>query len=311
MSVKGKGVRDASLQPGSVAVVGVPFDEFSTFLKGAALAPPRIREALHSGAMNLCAEDGTDLGTESRLHDLGDLELESDVAGMRQIEDEFAGLVAGGVHTLAIGGDHSITYPIVSAYTSAYPGLSILHFDAHPDLYDEFDGSRYSHACPFARIMERGLGGRLVQVGIRTMNPHQRAQVERFGVDVVEWCDLPAATGELCEGPVYLSIDLDVLDPAYAPGVSHHEPGGLSTRELLKMIQSLEGPLVGADVVEYNPHRDPLGMTAAVAAKLVKEVAARILATSIHESDAPSGQHPAHSGGAQPVKGTGCDDNNR
>ena len=270
----------ASLKPGTVAVVGVPFDGSSSYLKGAALAPARIREVLHSGAMNLCAEDGTDLAAEARLCDLGDLEIQDDGASFPQIEREFASMVANGVHTLALGGDHAISYPIVSAYTSSYAGLNILHFDAHPDLYDELDGSRFSHACPFARIMEQGLVQRLVQIGIRTMNPHQRAQAERFGVHVVEARGVPASSEGLCEGPVYLSIDLDVLDPAFAPGVSHHEPGGLSTREVLRLIQTLDVPIVGADIVEYNPHRDHQGITAAVASKLVKEVAARILATN-------------------------------
>nr|NIV28320.1 agmatinase [Anaerolineae bacterium] len=146
--------------------------------------------------------------------------------------------------------------------------------DAHPDLYDEIEGNRYSHGCPFARIMEESLVTRLVQVGIRTMNPHQRAQAERFGVEVHEMRDWRPGTAFDFGGPVYLSLDLDVLDPAFAPGTSHHEPGGLSTREVLELIQNLRAPIVGADIVELNPKRDPLGITAMAAAKLLKEVVA-------------------------------------
>jgi arginase family enzyme len=126
--------------------------------------------------------------------------------------------------------------------------------------------------------MEKGLAQRLVQVGIRTMNRHQKEQVERFGVEVIEMKDLERANSIEFVAPVYISVDLDAIDPAYAPGVSHHEPGGLSTRELIRIIQSVRAPkFVGADIVELNPERDPLGITAMVAAKVLKEIAARML----------------------------------
>jgi agmatinase len=257
--------------------LGVPFDENSTFMPGAALAPRRIREVLHSGASNLCAENGVDLGADSRWQDAGDLEPGTGRAALEQIESTVTALLAREASIVALGGDHSITSPIVRAYAARYQALNILHLDAHPDLYDVFEGNRYSHACPFARIMEEGLVAKLVQVGIRTMNPHQRAQAERFGVSVVDMGQWQPGFGLEIEGPLYLSLDLDVLDPAFAPGVSHHEPGGLSTREVLHIIHSLPTPLVGADIVEYNPLRDPVGITAMVAAKLLKEISAQML----------------------------------
>jgi agmatinase len=249
-------------------------------MRGPALAPARIREVLHSGSANLCAENERDLGTEPRLHDLGDLELNRSANPFEQIEEAIASLVKEGVHVLSLGGDHAITYPIVKAYASAYDGLNLLHLDAHPDLYDEFEGSRNSHACAFSRIMEEGLAARLVQVGIRTMNPHQRLQADRFGVEVITMQDWASAATVDFNGPVYVSLDIDVLDPAFAPGVSHHEPGGLSTRDVLGLIQGLQVPLVGADIVEFNPKRDPLGITAMAAAKFLKEIAARLLETA-------------------------------
>jgi arginase family enzyme len=109
------------------------------------------------------------------------------------------------------------------------------------------------------------------------MNPHQRAQAERFGVEVTEMKDFDVSQAIRFEGPVYLSFDIDVLDPAFAPGVSHLEPGGMTTRDALSIIQSFEGKLVGADIVEINPDRDPLGITAMVGAKLLKELAGRLL----------------------------------
>jgi arginase len=187
-------------------------------------------------------------------------------------------LLAGGVRPLALGGDHSITYPVVRAVHRRHPALTILHIDAHPDLYDEFEGNRLSHACPFARIMEERLARRLVQVGIRTMNDHQRRQADRFDVEVIDMAAWEGGRRPAVGGEVYLSIDLDGIDPAFAPGVSHREPGGLSVRDVITLVHQTGGTLVGADIVEYNPRQDVSGVTAVVAAKLVKEVAGRLLA---------------------------------
>lgn len=267
----------AGLLPGTVAVIGVPTDEHSSFMRGAAGAPARIREVLYAGSSNLCAENGIDLGVEPRFRDLGDLELDHGAAAGEQIEGAIADLLEQGAHVLSLGGDHAITYPIVRAYARKYRDLKILHLDAHPDLYDEFEGSRYSHACSFARIMEEEMASRLIQVGIRTMNPHQQAQAERFGVEVIDMRAWQPGLQVNLRGPVYLTLDLDVLDPAFAPGVSHHEPGGLSTRDVIRLVQGLRAPIVGADIVELNPERDPIGITAMAAAKLLKEIAGSML----------------------------------
>lgn len=262
------------LRPGMVAVVGLPSDENSTFMQGAALAPSRIREVLHSGSTNLCAENGIDLASDPRWQDAGDLELGTGSAALESIEVATRSLLERDICLMALGGDHAITYPIIRGYDDKHDKLNILHLDAHPDLYDEFEGNRYSHACPFARIMEEDLVKRLVQVGIRTMNPHQRAQAERFGVEVIDMRQWQETLMLEFDGPLYVSLDIDVLDPAFAPGTSHHEPGGLSTRQVLSLIQSLRVPIVGADIVEFNPRRDPSGITAMAAAKLLKELVA-------------------------------------
>jgi arginase len=263
----------------AVAMVGVPWDEHSSLHRGCAEGPAAVRVARRSGAMNLCAENGHDLGADARLIDAGDIDVSTDA--LARIEDTLRALTARGARPIAIGGDHAVTYPVVRGIAAAHPGLTILHLDAHPDLYDELDGDRLSHACPFARIMEEGLARRLVQLGIRTLTPHQRAQGERFGVQMIpmrEWhADLDLAALGL-GAPLYVSIDLDVLDPAHAPGVSHYEPGGASVRDVLRVIQALPVAPVGADVVELNPRRDHHDMTAMVALKLVKELAARMLA---------------------------------
>jgi agmatinase len=186
-------------------------------------------------------------------------------------------LISHGLKPISLGGDHSITYPIVKSFRRRFPHLSLLHIDAHPDLYDELQGNRFSHASPFARIMEEKLADRLVQVGIRTITGHQRAQANKFGVEVHEMKHWSGSLVLQFDTPVYLTIDMDALDPAFAPGVSHHEPGGLSTREVINLIHSVKAPLIGADIVEFNPTRDPLGITAMACAKLLKEVAAKML----------------------------------
>lgn len=272
-------MRELEIAANDVVLLGLPLDQNSSFLRGPALAPPRIREALHCGSANLSAENGRDLGTEPRWKDGGDLALpEGDPAvAAARIESAVAELVGQGAKVLALGGDHSVTFPIIQATAARHSALEILHFDAHPDLYDSQQGvGPHGHGCPFARIMERGLAKRLVQVGIRTLNPHQREQAARFGVEIIEMKHWTGALPRL-DGPLYISIDLDAFDPAFAPGVSHHEPGGLSVREVLNLLHGLEAPVIGADIVELNPHRDPVGMTAMLAAKLVKELSAKML----------------------------------
>ena len=256
----------------SVRLIGLPTDSHSSFLRGPAAAPPLIRVALHSEHSNMAAESGLEIG-EDVIEDAGDLALDESAADFERIRAAAAAAANDGARPIFLGGDHMVTYPVVSGLASVHGAINILHFDAHPDLYDDFGGDRLSHASPFARIMEEGLAKRLVQVGIRTLNRHCREQVERFGVEIIEMRDFDRASVPVPEEPLYISIDLDALDPAYAPGVSHHEPGGLSVRDMLSVLARVETPIVGADVVEYNPTRDVNGVTAVVAAKLVKELA--------------------------------------
>jgi len=126
--------------------------------------------------------------------------------------------------------------------------------------------------------MEEGLAKRLVQVGIRSVNDHLMQQIERFDVELHAMHNFdPSRVPVLFDGPTYISFDLDGLDPAFAPGVSHHEPGGLTVRQSLNIIQNLRAECVGADVVELNPRRDINDMTAMVAAKLVRELCSKLL----------------------------------
>jgi len=258
------------------AILGIPFDAKSSFLRGAAQAPPLIREAMISDAANLWTETGVDLGAEDAYVDSGDLDL-SETNAFGEIETAVEQLLEEGMRPVCLGGDHSITYPIVRAFSRKYPQLTIVHFDAHPDLYDEFEGDKLSHACPFARIMEGGLASRLIQLGLRTLNGHQREQAARFKVEQYEMERLPRADVLNLQGPVYISFDMDVLDPAFAPGISHREPGGMTVREATHFLHAITGQIMGADIVEYNPVRDVDQMTAVVGSKILKEIMGKII----------------------------------
>ncbi len=260
-----------------VVVIGVPLDHNSSYLRGARKAPDAIRQYLSAGSMNWTSESGVDLEAHAGWSDWGNVDCRGDAGDLARVQSVAASAWQRG-RVLALGGDHSITAPLLRARPPQARRLTVVHFDAHPDLYPEFEGNRDSHASPFHRVMEEGLAGRLVQIGVRTLNAVQADAARRFGVEIVRpeaVADWPGVSGP---DPVYVSFDMDALDPAFAPGVSHHEPGGLTVREVLSALGRVRAPIVGADIVELNPDRDPDGRTAAVGAKLLKELLARLVA---------------------------------
>nr|GMD65079.1 arginase 1, mitochondrial [Ipomoea batatas] len=277
----------------SSCLLGIPLGHNSSFLQGPAFAPPYIREAMWCGSTNSTTEEGKDIKDPRVLTDVGDIPIQDlrdcgvDDDGLFKIIGESVKTVMneGVMRPLVLGGDHSISYPVVKAVSEKLGGqVDILHLDAHPDLYDMFEGNKYSHASSFARIMEGGYARRLLQVGLRSINYEGREQGKKFGVEQFEMRTFSKdreflenlKLGEGVKG-VYISVDVDVLDPAFACGVSHLEPGGLSFRDVLNIIQNLQGNIVAADVVEYNSQRDTFhGMTAMVAAKLARELAAKM-----------------------------------
>ncbi len=265
-----------------VTLLGVPWDGDSSFLRGAAAAPPQIRAALRSESSNLWAECGVDLGTPDLVDDAGDVTVGETGADMRKnVEAAVLTVLDRSRAPLVLGGDHSITLPVLRAFRGRHAGLTLLHIDAHPDLYDAFEGNHWSHACPIARVCDEALAHRILQVGIRARTGHQAVQAARHGVEVYgmdRWADVPL---EALGGPVYVTVDLDGIDPAHVPGVSHPEPGGLSVRDAISLIHRIRGPIVGADIVEYNPAQDVRDLTARVAAKLLKELAGAMITNVI------------------------------
>ncbi len=261
----------------AIRLFGLPTDINSSFERGAAAGPAAIRAALWSDRGNMASELGPEIGTDIALTDDGDLPLTEDTAQDDAAIRRYLAIVReDGEVPLALGGDHAVTFPLVEAAATCFGPVTILHFDAHPDLYDDFAGNPRSHASPFARICEAGHARRLVQVGIRTLNNHCREQAARFGVEIIPMADFTADAVPVLDGPLYISIDLDGLDPSAAPGVAHPEPGGLTVREMLAVLRKQTAPIVGADIVELHPGRDIGDVTAILGAKLVRELAALI-----------------------------------
>ena len=261
-----------------IQLFGLPTDINSSFERGAAGGPAAVRAALWSDRGNLACQNGMEIGQDITLIDQGDLPLTEQCSSDDRLI--FAAISAAHLAEatpICIGGDHAVSVPLIAAVVERYGPVNILHFDAHPDLYDDFAGNPRSHASPFARVMERGHGARLVQVGIRTLTRHCAEQAARFGVEIIPMNGFTPAAVPVLGGPLYISIDLDGIDPSEAPGVSHPEPGGLTVRELLAVLDAQTAPIMGVDIVELNPARDQHGVTAILAAKLVRECAALIV----------------------------------
>ncbi len=262
-----------------IKLLGIPYDKNSCFLKGPAQAPPHIRQMDSSGSSNSFCENIIEIINGRNYVDLGDILIEENdpETAYKIIKKKIQQELTDSDKIICLGGDHSISFPIIEAYSKKFKDLNVLHLDAHPDLYDDYDNNPYSHASPFARLMEKSIIKSLTQVGIRTLNTHQKEQAELFNVKIIEMKNFNYDFIKALEPPLYISIDLDVLDPAFAPGISHYEPGGLTSRELITIIRSIPVSVVGADIVEYNPLRDINNMTAMLAYKLLKELVSKMM----------------------------------
>ncbi|MFC2163384.1 agmatinase [Acidobacteriota bacterium] len=260
-----------------VAILGVPYDEKSSFLRGPAKGPLAIREACTEEELDAWTELGIDLEEALTMVDLGDLDVSGPFPQVSaRIESKIFSVLEKEAVPIILGGDHSISYPIVKAMARKFGSLDILHFDAHPDLFDELYGDRYSHACPFTRILEDGLVKNLVQVGIRASIGEHWKKAAAHHVRMIEMKDFSDKLELVFANPLYISFDIDALDPAFAPGVSHRVPGGLSSRQAIAILHALKAEIVGMDMVEVNPDRDASGITASAAAKIVMEIAGKI-----------------------------------
>lgn len=260
-------------------VIGIPFDGLASARKGAALAPQRIR--FWSRHVTPYSEDRTRLA-DLTVCDAGDISFTNPASGFPEAAHFVAGLTN---IPILLGGDHSVTIPIFEGQRKRFAGqrLGLLWVDAHPDLCDEFDGSRLSHACVLRRGLEYGIEQQDVcLVGLRSWEEQEIDLIEKGHMHVFTAADV-AEIGmksvmadvhkilSRCDA-VHVSLDIDCLDPSVAPGTGIPEFGGLSSRDVLTLIQSLHGlPLVGLDVVEVAPPLDPSEATVFAALKIIME----------------------------------------
>lgn len=265
--------KPASPQAARFALLGAPYDAGSSFRPGARLAPAAIRQM--AASLNACSERGLNLSSLNAL-DRGDLHLSNRVKQAHAlIEEEVGFLIDSGIVPVVLGGDHSISVPCFKAAVARYPKLRLLYFDAHPDLYPDFEGDPLSHACVVSRILELpgASGRRITQWGIRASTPPQDAAAKKAAVRTFNAWELEGQSYQ-SNDPIYVSFDIDVLDPACAPGCGNPVPGGLSTRQALNLIHALKAPIACMDVVEVNPLLDPQGISALAAARVVVELVA-------------------------------------
>lgn len=277
-----------------IALFGICEDRNGSYLRGPASAPSLIRKAIRCDSSNNYSELGG-LDVLTHLIDYDDVvppEPNSEATSLLIKQKLQKVMVEDGHIPIMMGGDHSVTYPALKALTSLLgKPVVIVHFDAHPDIYPNYENNPWSHASPFARIMEAGtICTQLVSIGVRCASPSQIDQLKRFPVKWVEAKHFPAKGSDLRDilqpyitddTAVYVSVDIDVLEPGLAPGISHREAGGLTVRQLVDALHSIPGQIVGADVVEYNPLQDVSEITAFVAAKIVREIAARMIAPDL------------------------------
>ena len=270
-----------------VAIVGVPYDGSTSYRSGTRFGPRAIREQSlllwgYNNAQQL------DPFAQLRIVDYGDVDvIPVDVQGTHAaVEREVAAVIAAGCRVITLGGDHSISLPLLRAHHRKYGPLALIHFDAHPDTWDEeFPGYKVSHGTPFRRAIDEGLidTNAYLQIGIRGPTPaaHDYDDSRKLGARLMTLDEAVTLgpSGVVSEirqrvgsRPCYLTFDIDAVDPAFAPGTGTPEVGGFSSREVLQMIRGLRGlNLVGCDLVEVSPPFDSQGITAILAANLAFE----------------------------------------
>jgi len=262
----------STLPPGSfpaATLLGVPYDRTASFRRGARFGPAAIRWASQSIESYSPLLD-RDL-EEITLLDRGDLPVEH-LPPEAMVEEVASAVREAAGLPLVLGGAHTVTVGAVRVLAGRYPALRVLLLDAHLDLREEYDGTRWSHACTARRLVEVVGEERLALLGVRA-GTREEFELARRLLAAQRTLIVPHTLWtRLEEGPLYISVDLDVLDPAAAPGVGNPEPGGPPAEDLLALLRTLATlRVVGLDVVEVSPPYDPSARTCVLAATLVRE----------------------------------------
>ncbi|MHA1124055.1 MAG: agmatinase [Candidatus Heimdallarchaeota archaeon] len=277
-----------SINYANLCVLGIPWDFSSTYRKGSHQSPIILRSATSGALYNTYAETGVNLKEKWQIFDIGDANITNNkpVADRNKIFEYISKYNQYSMKFLFLGGDHLSTYfSFWSLKQFEEKKIGLIYLDAHPDLYENYEGNKYSHACVVRRIIEDTHMDpeSIVQVGIRASTPEQDQYASSKGIKTITTKEFQANTAngsaELVKSylpknldAIYLSVDLDVLDPAYAPGVGNPQPGGLSTREVIDFIHGLQGLKISAfDITELCPSIDYSGITAFAGAKIIQE----------------------------------------
>jgi agmatinase len=284
----------AELPQGGWVLVGLPYDGTTSYRPGTRFGPAALRDASW-GLETYAPLWDASLGEAIYYSDAGELELPPGNRSvcLARIGEAAEAVMAAGHRWLGLGGEHLVTLPAFEACLRRHPDLAILHFDAHADLREDFMGEALSHATVLRRCVEQISPERYVQVGIRSGTPEEWAWMREHNTllpshEAAFKASLAEARRRLANRPVYLTIDLDVLDPSILPGTGTPEPGGLTYDQLQRWLLGLRGlNLASADVVELSPAYDPSGVSSVVAAKVVRDVL--LLAATC-----PNASHNAH-----------------
>ena len=266
-----------SYEKSGLILLGIPMDYTASNIPGSRFAPKRVRELSYTlENYSPIFDDFID----EKFYDAGDIVLPWGNTGksIKFIEETAKGILDDGKKIVSIGGDHLITYPVVKEYADKYKDLVVLQFVAHTDLREEWNDEKYSHATVLKLVHDIIKKGNLYQFGIRSGSKEEfdfaKKHCHIYKNDVYE--PLKKVLGSLSNKDVYITIDIDVLDPAFAPGTGYIEAGGISSKELLDSVSLLLSEsnvnIVGADVVEVCPPTDNSDRTSAIAAKLLREI---------------------------------------
>ncbi|AHF97172.1 MULTISPECIES: agmatinase [Desulfurella] len=265
---------NSSFEKAQIVIVGVPYDGTSSFRPGSRFAPNAIRENSY-GIESYSVYFDKDL-REKKICDMGDMPLPfGDKAFVLDIIEKFSyKLIKNRKKLLSIGGEHLITFPLIKTFANKYQNISVVHLDAHSDLIDSYRSEKLSHASVIRRVCEIVGFENVYQLGIRSLNstdlnlPYRKENLCLFNFDKAQ--DFVERIGDR---PVYLTIDLDVLDPSIFPGTGTPEPGGVTYKELIDCLKKLSVlNIVGCDIVELSPQYDTSGVSSIVAASVAREV---------------------------------------
>ena len=266
---------EESFEESKFIIFGYPYDGTACFRKGAAEAPDAIREQSFNFETNLM-ELGVDLA-DVPANDWGNIEL-----GVNQEENNtkiktlVSEIVENNKFPIGLGGEHSLTPPVIEAMVEKYPNLNVLIMDAHLDFRDGYEGNHWSHASTTRRILDLISPNNIWILGVRSASSKEVSEARASNLNYTEsgWADLRehlADMLDLFQGPIYLSLDMDVIDPAFAPGIGTPEPFGMTPYEVLQTINFVSDNLVGFDCVEICPPFDN-GNTSALAARLIRHL---------------------------------------